>query len=509
MLKLDLNHFKELVKQRVGLTFDNTREDILRRNIAELLRRKVYSSRAELFNDLLHDEAVFADFVDGLTINETYFFREPRYLRLLADHLAPDLLGARQNGEKIKIVSAGCSTGEEPYSIAMTLLDKYGSSVGSRFSLFGIDIDSSALGRARAGLFGKLSFRNEESLAQKQYFEQKAAGLFQIKPEVGKLVNFARVNLLDPVYPEVARGADIIFYRNVSIYFDAATQRKIFRSLAASLNETGYVVFSSSETFSHRDNDCLDLVETAGLFYFRKNSATGSETAGLRQIVNREDTAKAPRGRVAKGPPGDIAKSGTRRAPLAPASPGLPGKAGEHGGRGEDPAALFQAAMDCFTRKEHAPALVLLERLLRHEDFQAKACILKSCILLNARKFAEAEDLLHKALLIDELDLDAHMLLGLIARNTGAYSKAAHCFQKALYVEHSCWMAHYFLAEIHREKGESAKAGRAYDSVLRILENGDGDGRRLKFFPISFQRRDLIHLCRQKIAAIQEGSHGV
>jgi chemotaxis protein methyltransferase CheR len=507
MQKMELKHFKELVKKRVGLTFDNTREDILRQSIAELLRRKVYVSRAALFNALTRDEAVFLDFVDGLTINETYFFREPRYLQLLTDHLVPNLLDARQSGEKIKIVSAGCSTGEEPYSIAMTLLDKYGPSVASRFTLLGIDIDSSALRRAQAGLFGKLSFRNEESKAQGQYFGEKGRGLFQIRPEVGKLVNFARVNLLDPVYPEVARGADIIFYRNVSIYFDAATQRKIFKSLAASLNETGYVVFSSSETFSHRDNDCLDLVETAGLFYFRKKIATAAESTGLRQIGGLEGIPKASRGGgVTKGQPGDIAKGGSHRAPLAPISSGPPGKAGV---RGEDPAALFQEALDFFTRKEPAQALVLLDRLMRHEDFPAKAYILRGCILLNAQKFTEAEELLHKALLIDELDLDAHMLLGLVAKNTGAPGKAARSFQKAIYVEHSCWMAHYFLAEIHLAEREVAKAARAYDSVLRILENGDGNGPRLMYFPISFQRHDLIHLCRKKIAAIQVGSHGI
>jgi chemotaxis protein methyltransferase CheR len=173
------------------------------------------------------------------------------------------------------------------------------------------------------------------------------------------------------------------------------------------------------------------------------------------------------------------------------------------------PEELFHEALVCFRRKEHGRASLLAERLQACECYRVKAYLLSGCILMNGEKPQEAGELFGKALQIDGLDLEAHMLLGLTAKNSGETEKAIKCFHNALYVQNSCWMAHYFLAEIYLSGGNSKKALGYYDTLLKILEKPSDEKPRLTFFPISFKREDLLHLCRRKIASISGKSHGL
>ncbi|MBU0483809.1 MAG: hypothetical protein KKB30_04780 [Proteobacteria bacterium] len=503
---LSLKYFKDLVQKRTGLTFDNTREEILRQKIAEVMGQRSYKSRAELFNSILNNDHEFLAFVNHLTINETYFFREPQYLKLLTNHLVPELLTRKPIGAKLKIISAGCSTGEEPYSIAMSLLEKYGANTAGLFSLIGIDINSIALEKATEGIYGKLSFRNDEGQLNTSYFDKGKYNLYKIKPLVKELVSFQRVNLLNNFFPIELAGADIIFYRNVSIYFDSATQQKILSGLASLLNNEGYVVFSSSETFSHKDIGKLTLIERQGLFFYQKKMMAGAPgvPAKIKEMAARKSATNARPNSLltAKGKnlsPGILSQTPAKKH-VTPEKkkPSLHGPA-----KKIEPELMFKEAVDFLRKKENAQALALVVELKKIEAFAGKAYLLEGCILLNAKKYADAEFALGQALKRDELDLDAHMMLGLIAKNNGETAKAIQCFMKALYVRNSCWMAHYFLAEIHQSCRDLVKATRYYDSVLKILEKETANASGLTFFPISFHRHDLIHLCRKKIAQLQ------
>jgi chemotaxis protein methyltransferase CheR len=512
-LPLDLKYFKDLVQERAGLTFDNTREEILRQKISEVMGQRGYRSRAQLFSALLNNDAVFLDFVNHLTINETYFFREPQYLQLLTSHLVPEILTGKKKGEKIKIISAGCSTGEEPYSIAISLLEKFGEETANLFSIAGFDLNSTALEKAEAGLYGNLSFRGNDEQVRSRYFEASRFGLFSLKPLVRDLVEFTRFNLLSEDYPKLLRMADVVFYRNVSIYFDSPTQRKILTGLASILNDGGCVVFSASETFSHQDIGGLSLIESQGLFYFQKIRCAKDQPAG----VNPPSSSGDSTGRW-RLPGMARERSGQKTAPAkGGALPVFPtGKSGKGGvGLGESPEELvgpeelFQEALTCFRRKDHVRASQLAESLQACESHRAKAYLLRGCVLLVEGKLQAAEELFGKALQLDGLDLEAHLLLGLAAKNSGETAKAIKCFHNALYVQNSCWMAHYFLAEIFLAAGNFPKALKYYDSLLKILEKTSDEKPRLTFFPISFKREDLLHLCRRKIASISENSHGL
>ncbi|NTV15183.1 MAG: tetratricopeptide repeat protein [Desulfobulbaceae bacterium] len=513
-LPLDLKYFKDLVQERTGLTFDRTREEILRRKVAEAMEQRGYRSRAELYSALRNDEVAFLEFVNHLTINETYFFREPQYLQLLTDHLVPGLLAGKKAGEKIKIISAGCSTGEEPYSIAIALWEKFAEKTSDLFAIVGADLNSLALEKAEGGVFGKLSFRGCEELVRSRYFEPSRFGLFKIKTAVRGLVQFVRFNLLSEHYPRLLGKADVVFYRNVSIYFDPPTQRKILTSLASIVNAGGYVVFSASETFSHKDVGALSLIESQGLFYYQKLSQGEAHLEVCNPSVLAADSTGSWRssenakarsgGKTAGRVTATMAVCPAEKPAVARVSSGVCGFS-----PAAAPEVLFQEALVCFRRKEHGRAFQLAERLQECKGYRAKAYLLGGCVLLNREKIQEAGELFGKALKMDALDLEAHLLLGLTAKNSGETDRAIKCFSKALYVQNSCWMAHYFLAEIYLSIGNAKKALGFYGTLLKIIESTAVEKSNLIFFPISFKREDLLHLCRRKIAAISETNYGI
>lgn len=511
----DLKYFKDLVRERTGLTFDSTREEILRQQVAEVMGQRGCRSRAELFALLRDDHGAFLDFVNRLTINETYFFREPQYLQLLTSHLVPELLAGKPPGEKIKIISAGCSTGEEPYSIAIALLESLGADAGRLFTVIGFDLNSAALEKAENGVYGKLSFRGVDEQFRLKYFEADRGDQFKLKAAVKELVRFTRFNLLSADYPSLFNGADVIFYRNVSIYFDPPTQRKILTGLASVLGEKGHVIFSSSETFSHQDIGGLALVENQGLFYFRK---TGLAEDGVAE--NR--AAALPRTSFARRRLGEGPALNGRTVPLGAKLQSLgAGRRSPSGGAlgktdsagtstgAKDSEALFRKAMDCFRMKDLGRASRLAEQLHSCECFRAKGYLLSGCILLNEERVQEAAEFFSRAVQADDLLLEAHMLLGLAAKKSGEDDKAIKCFHNALYIQDSCWLAHYYLAEIHLAGGNARKALGYYGTLKNILEKPGAVMPGLIFFPGAYSREDLLHLCRRKIAAMSEAAHGL
>jgi len=133
---MDLTPFRNLIRERTGLSFEDHQSAKFSRAIHEMVSKKGLESYAEYFELLLHNQNDFFDLINLLTINETFFFREPAHLRIFSERLIPELLQAKRSGMKVRILSAGCSTGEEPYSLAMALAEKYGMGIQNLFLLW-------------------------------------------------------------------------------------------------------------------------------------------------------------------------------------------------------------------------------------------------------------------------------------------------------------------------------------------------------------------------------------
>jgi chemotaxis protein methyltransferase CheR len=200
----------------------------------------------------LQAEAVYL--IDAVTTNKTDFFREPEHFRLLAQHVVPELLLNDHLDRSLSIWSAACSTGAEPYTIAM-VLDDLAQRLSFRFSILATDLCTEALETAVSGIYPAAQLEPTPAHLHKRYVQRSKdpeRPLVRIAPSLRSKVRFGRLNLIDATYP-APKGLDVIFCRNVLIYFDRPTQEHVVRRLCSHLRPGGYLVLGHSESVSGAD----------------------------------------------------------------------------------------------------------------------------------------------------------------------------------------------------------------------------------------------------------------
>jgi len=497
---MNLTPFHEFILAKCGLLFENEREETLAKGILSRMTARGISHDHDYHSLLAKDLDEFTALVNLLTINETYFFREPAHLQIVAERLAPDLLPTAANsGGKVRFLSAGCSTGEEAYSIAMTLIEKYGSAAPDLFSIIGVDIDSQVVARAEAGLFGKASFRGFSEERLRRFFDRVAADTFKIRDEVKRLVTFAIVNLRSTPYPETMRMLDVIFYRNVSIYFPPAVQQEIFGNLAGTLNDNGYLFLSASETIFHNIG-ILSLLEIDRTFLYRKGTILN---IGDRRLTPRTPPAPArtaPSRRSAPSTGGGKQPPPARHLPLPIGTAKAPHPAPPL--TADSPKLLFDSALTHARGKEYGTALEEIDLLLGQCPDLTKAYMLKASILINLNRLEAATAVCDRALELDQWCLEGYLLRGIIARVAGQEEQALHHFKRSLYIDSSCRLAHFHVAGLHTSRQERDVARREYEIVTKLLDKGNFPDAGMTFFPLSFQPEQIVTLCRHNLAKL-------
>jgi chemotaxis protein methyltransferase CheR len=242
--------FTDILRNRCGLHFDDdTRflvEKRLLRHIEESGTGSVASYLYQLRDGNNADEE-FSKIVDILTTNETYFFRERSQLTALVDEIIPDILSRQTSIQRpISIWSAGCSSGEEPFSIVMMAMEA-GLVPGKHFRVYASDISRAVLTKARRGVYREASFRDSEESMRQRYFSQKD-GLTRISDNVKRHVDFVHMNLLDESKVSLFGAMDVILCRNVIIYFNLETKKRVMKTFHSKLNPGGYLLLGHSES---------------------------------------------------------------------------------------------------------------------------------------------------------------------------------------------------------------------------------------------------------------------
>ena len=319
MNSVDLLSFQALVQRRSGLQLDTMAESFLLVAVQKRMSATQTTQSSAYYAHLLANEAEFDELVSLLTINETYFYREPKQLELLTELILPALLtSCRETPQRpLRILSAGCSTGEEPYSIAIAIREKYGESAASLVSISAGDIDQHALQRARRGIFPEYSFRAMPPELRERYFTREAGRGDLIDETIRAMVGFHSLNLQDSALPEQLTDFDVIFFRNVSIYFDAPNRERILRTLHAAMRATGYLLLGTAETLAN-DVGVFQLREDRRSFYFVKGETRPAAQAFAQTRVSSAPGAAdqktvADRAGRAK-PPASAAGADQRRA---------------------------------------------------------------------------------------------------------------------------------------------------------------------------------------------------
>ena len=240
---------RDAIYRRSGLWFTDASKYLLQKRLSPRARELNFESFQKYFYFLQYDtrsEAEFDAIYDLVTTNETYFFREPAQLTAFIDEIIPDLL-SRRSIRKIRIWSAGCSSGEEPYSIAI-LLEESGLYSQAAFEIFASDISQQALARARRGEYRDAAFRAADPHLRDKYFARDSEGCWHVADEIRNRVSFGRLNLYDEGRVALVGTVDIIFCRNVIIYFDEASKRVVVNNFYNRLIDGGYLLLGHAES---------------------------------------------------------------------------------------------------------------------------------------------------------------------------------------------------------------------------------------------------------------------
>lgn len=498
----DLQPFKDAVKNRCGLMLEGNGEETLKGALAARMRALGCATAQAYLARLLGSEAEFQELVTLLTINETYFFREPEQLSLLVDKLVPRLLAGR-GGAPLRVLSAGCSTGEEPYSIAMALLDKYGESMAGLVHLFAGDIDHLALAKARAGHYNAFSFRGLSAERRERYFSPIGRHGFALAEAVRDKVAFHHLNLLSAEPPAALHDLDIVLFRNVSIYFDTATREAILRNLARLLKADGVLLVGTAETLAN-DLGVLPLVEEDGLFYFHKGAVRPVRPVAMSAVAAaRRATLPAPPAAAPSAPAPTLSTPGRASVAAAPVSvPAAPSR-----WQADKPVAGLDEARRLTRDERYDEAALVLRQVLEHQPDDLAGLLLYAHVQIQRRAFAEAEILAHRVLEKDSWSVAAAVLLGFAARWQGDHEAAIRWFKQAVYARHDCWVAQYYLAESLRAQGQAEPARRAYRVALQHLAGAaDPDGG--LGLPLGLPVAEVRFLCERHAGATPAASPG-
>jgi chemotaxis protein methyltransferase CheR len=433
-----LSRLSDLLAARIGLHFPKERWGDLERGVnaaapafgmpdAESCVRRLLSS------PLTHREIEVL--ASHLTVGETYFFREKRSFEVLGERIFPELLRAREHTERrLRIWSAGCCTGEEPYSIAMLLDRLIPHPKEWNVTILATDINPEFLRKAAEGVYGDWSFRDTPAWVRERYFKSRKNARFEIDERLRRRVTFSFLNLADDSYPSLTSNTnamDVIFCRNVLMYFTAARAKKVIKNLCRSLVDGGWLIVSPTETSTSLFSG-FTAVEFPGVVLYRKLAG-----AAPRMVVTgypapvfgaQPENLKPPAPAIFPGP---VVAEVTGAVPANAAEPG-------------------EALATKQNDSREAPALM------------ARACA-------NLGRLAEAVEWCEQAIAADKLNPAYQYLFATIQQEQGQNDAAAQSLTRALYLDPDFVLAHFALGNLRLAQGRRREAELHFDTALALL----------------------------------------
>ena len=442
-----LSPLSDLLAARIGLYFPKERWCDLDRGMAAAANEFGQADAQACARWLLsaplthHQIEILAS---HLTVGETYFFREQGSFEALEQHIFPALLRARQHTQRrLRIWSAGCCTGEEPYSIAMLLDRLIPHPKEWNAMILATDINPAFLRKAAQGVYGDWSFRDTPAWLQTRYFNSNKNARFEIQPHIRKCVTFSYLNLADDVYPSLTNNTnamDVIFCRNVLMYFTAQRARKVIENLHRSLVDGGWLIVSPTEASTSLFS-AFTAVEFPGVVLYQKPPGAAPRTgvAGYAApvFVMQPENLKPPQPAMPLGPGGADAVGST---PTNAAS-------SETGRPAAQPGEALASKQD---DPRAAPALM------------ARACA-------NQGQLTEAVAWCEQAIAADKLDPAHHYLLATILQEQGQGDAAVRSLLRALYLDPDFVLAHFTLGNLRLSQGRRREAQRHFDNALALL----------------------------------------
>jgi chemotaxis protein methyltransferase CheR len=545
----DFGLFQELLIETSGLFFEESRNQSLHLALWQRLQHRGYDSYREYYNLLkFHPEGrlEIRELLDLITIGETYFFRNKPQFDVLMRFVLPEIMQRKiDSGDKsIRAWSAGCSGGDETYSIAMAMMEVIPSYQEWRISILGTDINRNGLACAKEAIYGEKHIGHLPKGYLGKYF--KAGGsTYRLNAKVQELTQFEYHNLAkDPFIQERMRDIDILFCRNVIIYFDGQTTQRVIENFHNCLAQDGYLFLGHSETL-WQITDKFERVEFPQTFIYKKRLSPAREDAMKPFIAVPEiaigdltlSAAPIPALYEDGSGPAFEAEGKNRRSGSALSEP-LPSGWGVEGwtsvkeadiekgfpqqelrsGLQETPEPIqdFDRPPDVKEKVEstYKEATLGLEQMKdqtalsspHHMIGQGKnhirTYLTRATILANEAKYKEATDILGKIIEVDNLSVEAYYLLGVLSYKSSNLNEAETQFRKVIYVDPDSVIAYFNLGNMYLYQRKFREAAREFRNAIRLLEKRPKD-EQVRFcedFTVEF----LLRACRNSLVEISK-----
>ncbi len=471
----DFALFQELLIEACGLSFEEGRNQSLHLALWERLQQKGYDSYREYYNLLkFHPDGRLEvrELLDLITIGETYFFRNKAQFSVLMRSVLPEIIKRKTSkGDKsIRVWSAGCSRGDEPYSIAIAIKEGLPSHEEWTISILGTDINRNGLTCAKEAAYGEKDIAHLPKEYLDKYFKV-GDSTYLLKSDVRRLVQFHYHNLVkDPFVHEKMQAVDLLFCRNVTIYFDYQTTRRVIENFYNCLAPEGYLFLGHTETL-WQITDKFERVEFPQTFVYKK-----------RLSLPREEVMR-PFMAVPQMKIEDLTRSMAPLPPLPPSGSTL----SERSPRGIEVEGLTSVR----SPSNHPVAPGKNDRL---------TSLSRATLLANDAKYREAADLLAKVIEADNLSVEAYYLLGVLSYKSGDLREAETQFRKVIYVNPDSILAYFNLGNIYLYQKKFREAAREFRNAILLSEKRPKD-EQIKFcedLTVEF----LLRACRNNLQQI-------
>jgi chemotaxis protein methyltransferase CheR len=453
----------EFVANHMGLRFAAERQGELLRGVCSAAEDFGFSDPQACMDWLIESPPLSQRQIEilasHLTIGETYFFREKATFLALEEHVLPELIAARRRRKpSLRIWSAGCCTGEEPYSLAILLCRMLPDVKDWDLTIRATDINLKSLHKAREGVFGAWSFRGLAPDVRERYFTPVAQGRYQIVPRIRQMVSFDYLNLAKDTFPALetdTNAMDLILCRNVLIYFEPDRIPELIGKLGRSLSESGWLAVGATETSFVASNELSSRAFPGATLFRKRARANRVPPAGWPERRESPAIATIPKDRItpaAFSPPESPQPSATAR--VATAAP-LP-----------DPLAEI---LQLFEQGAYADAAERIETLLGNGVTSPEAVALAIRIHANLGDLDRALQCCQRAIADDALNAGFRYLRATILQEKGDPAAAAADLRRAVFLDPDFAMAHFVLGLLARRQGRAAESLRHLENTLRIL----------------------------------------
>jgi chemotaxis protein methyltransferase CheR len=490
--------FRRWVDQRLGLQFEEHQLNVL----AEVLNRRSEASRLtpEAYLQRLAAESwqrEIAAIAAELTVGETYFLRNADQFTAFAERALPDCLERHALSRRIRILSAGCASGEEPYSLAIALREHLRDPSWD-VSILGIDINPKSLQKAARARFSNWALRETPADIQERWFRREGQDAV-LDDSLKRMVTFQEKNLTEDD-AELWRPNvyDVIFCRNVLMYFSHEHALSLVSRITRALRPSGYLFLGHAETLRGLSND-FHLCHTHGAFYYQRKD--GREPLQETQSFSMpfETTGAAPSVPLPTVVPdawiATIQHSSERIRSLTEASENPAPSPRDTSKPGWD----LALPLELLRKEQFAGALELLRNLPSASVRDPDVLLLRAVLLTHSGQLKEAQECCQVLLSINEMSPGARYVLALCREGIGDYDGAVDHDQIAVYLDPSFSMPHLHLGLLARRAGQRETARKELRQALTLLTQEDAS--RLLLFGGGFSRSALQALCQSELIA--------